>query len=235
MKSEALNPRLSCAAGFVRQGAVFADIGTAHAYLPLFLLEAGRISRAVCSDINEGPLESARRNARERGLLGSCEFILADGAERALELGATDIAICGMGGELIADIVKRARALYTPGVRLILQPMTRQAYLRAFLLGEGFKIVTEGYSREGERYYLCVVAEYTGEKTEISEIAAEVGECTEIVNKSAHIGYLKTKKRALEKAINGRKLGGTLTEFDREILARIDGKISELEKGESYR
>ena len=108
MKNEGLNPRLSCAAGFVRQGAVFADIGTDHAYLPLFLLEEGIIERAVCSDINEGPLESARRNAAERGLSDRCAFLLADGACEALALGATDVAICGMGGELIADIVKRS-------------------------------------------------------------------------------------------------------------------------------
>ena len=233
MKSEGLNPRLSCAAGFVRQGAVFADIGTDHAYLPLFLLEKGRIARAVCSDINEGPLDSARRNAAERGLFDRCEFVLTDGAEKALSYGVTDVAICGMGGELIADIIKRAGGLYDPKMRLILQPMTRQAHLRSFLLGEGFRIVREGYSREGGRFYLCIVAEYVGECREISEIVAEVGECTEIVNKSAHTGYLKAKKSALEKAIRGRGIGGTVTEFDREILSAIDGKIRELEKGEN--
>ena len=230
MKNEGLNPRLSCAAGFVRQGAVFADIGTDHAYLPLFLLEEGIIERAVCSDINEGPLESARRNAAERGLSDRCAFLLADGACEALALGATDVAICGMGGELIADIVKRAKKMCTPNIRLILQPMTRQAYLRAFLLSEGFRIVSEGYSREGGRCYLCIVAEYTGECREISEVTAEVGECADIVNKSAHIDYLKLKKRVLEKEINGRALGGTVTEFDKKILPALEEKICELEK-----
>ena len=75
MKTAHLTPRLFCAAEFVRRGAVFADVGTDHAYLPIFLLEEGKISRAVCSDINEGPLLNAEKNASEHGVLEKIDFI----------------------------------------------------------------------------------------------------------------------------------------------------------------
>ena len=39
-----------------------ADIGTDHAYLPIWAIRQGLTSYAVASDINEGPLEAARRN-----------------------------------------------------------------------------------------------------------------------------------------------------------------------------
>ena len=63
MNNSALNARLLCAAELTRQDATFADIGTDHAYLPLFLLDSGKIKFAYCCDINEGPLASARKNA----------------------------------------------------------------------------------------------------------------------------------------------------------------------------
>ena len=48
-----LDKRLLSCADFVRAGAVFADIGTDHGYLPLFLLREGRIQRAYLCDVNE--------------------------------------------------------------------------------------------------------------------------------------------------------------------------------------
>ena len=64
MAHGAINARLASAAELTRQNAIFADIGTDHAYLPLFLLEEGRIEYAYCSDINEGPLASAESKAK---------------------------------------------------------------------------------------------------------------------------------------------------------------------------
>ncbi|MBQ1260558.1 MAG: SAM-dependent methyltransferase [Clostridia bacterium] len=80
MREITLGNRLLSVARLVRQGAVFADVGTDHAYLPLYLFERGAIDRAICSDINEGPLENARANARARGYEEKIDFILTDGA-----------------------------------------------------------------------------------------------------------------------------------------------------------
>ena len=46
MRDSTLNVRLLSCAGLVRQDAVFADIGTDHAYLPIFLLKSGVIAKA---------------------------------------------------------------------------------------------------------------------------------------------------------------------------------------------
>ena len=142
MINATLDKRLLSCADFVRAGAVFADIGTDHGYLPLFLLKEGRIKRAYLSDVNRGPLSSAERNAKAEGLYDKCEFILADGASALCDKGITDYAICGMGGELISRIIEDAPHLFTEGTRLILQPMTKQEYVRRFLSEHGFSVVT---------------------------------------------------------------------------------------------
>ena len=165
--------RLLSAAGFVRQGAYFADVGTDHAYLPLFLLSGGIIERAVCSDINRGPLASAEMNAAEAGLSDKMTFHLSDGAADLVGLGLTDYAICGMGGELIANIIDRAPHLKSADINLILQPMTRHAELRRYLSENGFSILVESHSYEAGKYYVCINARYTGECKNITDFEAE--------------------------------------------------------------
>ena len=97
MNNSALDARLLSVASLVRRGARFADVGTDHAYLPLYLLEEGMISSAVAADIAEGPLATARANVMASGREGDVTLLLANGLSGMDGLGLTDIAICGMG------------------------------------------------------------------------------------------------------------------------------------------
>lgn len=226
MSKTILNSRLRSAAGFVRQGAVFADIGTDHAYLPIFLLSEGRISSAHLSDINEGPLESARRNVMEAGYLDKSRFYLTDGAEALSGLGITDFAICGMGGELIADIIEAAPHLANENINLILQPMTRQAYLRTYLASHGFIILDESYSYDSGKYYVCIMARYSGGVRQISPSEAEIGiKKTHPCEKEARIGYLYRRAAALSRAVRGK---GESAEEEKAVLLDVLSYLSEL-------
>ena len=206
-----LGKRLLSAANFVRQGAYLADIGTDHAYLPLFLLDRGVIGRAVCADINEGPLASAVENARECGLSDRITFKLTNGAIGLSDMGITDYAICGMGGELIAEIIDASEHLKDKGVHLILQPMTKQAHLRKYLAKEGFSILSEDYSHEAGRYYLTILAEYCGTAREISDFEAEFGTPPREEERTEEMrGYFEAKIRTLKKIRDGKKSSGEL-------------------------
>ena len=219
MKAAVMTPRLLSAAEFVRRGAVFADVGTDHAYLPIFLLEEGMISRAVCSDINRGPLLNAENNAKERGLFSKMEFILTDGAAALSGHGITDLAICGMGGELIADIIEGAPFLRSADLHLILQPMTKQDVLRRYLASRGFKISREKYTVEGRHNYVTMLAEYVGEPYEISDLEAEIGLPPYLLSENPErLSYVLEKTRALEKAVRGKELGGKDISLDKELL-----------------
>lgn len=229
MKRAELTPRLLAAADFVRQDAVFADVGTDHAYLPIFLLESGRISRAVCSDINEGPLARARRNAEEHGLSDRMSFVLADGAEALAAFGITDIAVCGMGGELIASIVERAEFLKSADVRLILQPMTRAAQLRRTLARLGFEVTAETCSQEPRHVYVTLCASYTGSCREIDALEAEIGSTEAGSLDASRRLYIEERLRIAEKAAHGKRRGGDDASAELELAEKIRELLEEIQ------
>ena len=73
-----LSKRLQAVAGLVTAGSVLADIGTDHAYIPIWLAENGRIRGAVAMDVNRGPLDRAEENIREHGLEDRIRTRLSD-------------------------------------------------------------------------------------------------------------------------------------------------------------
>lgn len=219
MRRLALDARLASLAALVRQGAVFADIGTDHALLPLFLLSEGKISRAVCTDINEGPLEKAKENAREFGLFDKVEFIRTDGAAALFDLGLTDVAVCGMGGELISDIIAAAPFLKNPNINLILQPMSRPRALREYLAANGFEIVREVYSESSGKCYVAMLSRYTGATVQLDLLRAELGDFAPEYHSSAVVRkYVDTRLRTILKSAEGKMRGAEECPEELEIL-----------------
>lgn len=222
MKTYAVGARLCAAAGFVRQGAVFADVGTDHAYLPLSLLSEGRISRAVCTDVREGPLQSAREHAAATPYFSKMTFLLADGAACLADTGVTDVAICGMGGELIADIIARAPFLKDPACRLILQPMTRHAALRRYLAREGFSVSEEAFPAEEGRRYAVLAVSYDGVPYGLSPVEEELGILTaEKLADPAFLAYVGAQRERLRRIAAGKHRGGQ-DAAEADIVLAID-------------
>lgn len=231
MRGVSLDRRLLSAAEFVRQGAILADIGTDHAYLPVFLLMHDRIERAVLSDINEGPLESARHNAEEHGLLSRVELILSDGAASLAGKGITDYAICGMGGELIARIIEDAPHLCDKDIRLILQPMSRHSTLRRELARLGFTVRKENYSYADGKYYVCMLAEYSGEPYSLDHISAELGIIPDEGRRAEYVGYLEVRLRAVMRALYGKRASGAPVSEEAALAAALTERIRMIKEG----
>lgn len=147
-----LTPRLKAIAAWVPQGAKLADIGTDHAYLPVWLVLHGRVESAIASDLRKGPLERARLTGRTYGAEG-IDYRLGNGLSGIGPQEADTIVIAGMGGENIASIL--AAAPWTgDGVHtLLLQPMTRSAQLRRFLMENGYAITREALVRDRGTIY----------------------------------------------------------------------------------
>lgn len=138
-----LTPRLRALADWVVPGSRIADVGTDHAYLPVWLVLNGRVDRAVAGDLRRGPLERAEQTGAEYGVSGRIDFRLCDGLS-AVSGGEVDtIIVAGMGGETIASILASAPWTADGNHTLLLQPMTRAEELRAFLAEHGYRINRE--------------------------------------------------------------------------------------------
>lgn len=147
-----MTPRLYAIASMVPQGAFFADVGTDHAYLPIYLAENNLISHAVAADINRGPLLRAKGNIKKYNLEEKIDTCLSDGFEE-LDGNSFDTAsIAGMGGILIARILEKAPR----GKLYILQPMRDAHFLRAYLSSNGFELVDEKLAEEGNKIYTVI-------------------------------------------------------------------------------
>ena len=158
MRPIELSPRLGTVASLVPEGARFADVGTDHAYLPVWLLQHGVISSAIAADLRQGPLDRARATARRYGLTERISFRLGDGLSRISPDEADTIAIAGMGGDTIVQILAAAPWTRTAGCRLILQPMSAADDLRGWLQPGGYRIERELLCMDGgTRYTILLV------------------------------------------------------------------------------
>ena len=169
-----LDSRLSTAAALCRKGVVVADVGTDHALLACHLAQNGAKS-VIASDIRLGPLEAARRTVLETGVT-NVAVVQSDGL-REIDY-ADDVVICGMGGELIAQIIAGCRFL-TKDTRFILQPMTKADALRKSLYKNGFVIDEERTAYDSKRGYVIMLARYTGECAEVDEMFSLTGKITD--------------------------------------------------------
>ena len=163
--SSQLDPRLSLVASFVRQGSALADIGTDHAYLPVYLVKTGRCPHAVASDLRPGPLLNAKQTVAAHGLEDKITTLLSDGLDALAPHSADDVVLAGMGGILIAALLSRAEWLKTPGVRVIAQPMSHAQDVRLWFFQNGFSLDREACALDGRHCYVAMAAHYTGETT----------------------------------------------------------------------
>lgn len=153
-----LSKRLQAVADMAGEGCRLADIGTDHAYIPIWLVSRGRIPWAVAMDVNEGPLERARENIRQNGLENKIETRISDGFAALMSGEADTAVIAGMGGGLTIRILREGMGVAASLKECVLQPQSEIDKVRTFLLEEGFSFIREDMVEEDGKYYpiMCV-------------------------------------------------------------------------------
>ena len=173
-----LGERLTRVASFVPNGSKVCDVGSDHAYLPVYLIQNNQISCVIAGEVVEGPYLSAKQTVRDYRMEDRIEVRLGDGLKiLSKEDEITAVTICGMGGELISRILE---AGYSGGhlngrERLILQPNVAEHFVREWLMNHSYHIVEETVLEDNHRLYEIIVAEPVDKRVEYTELELKYG------------------------------------------------------------
>lgn len=217
-----LSKRLHTIAQMVTPGNRLADIGTDHGFLPLYLLEQGRIPSALAMDVNVGPLERAKEHIETSNCQPYIETRLSDGLEKLIPGEVDTVVIAGMGGGLMVRILTAELCKLEGLKELILQPQSEVQEVRKCLADIGFSIADEDMLVEDEKYYVVIKAtpstgcddtpSYSCGQGTVDGIAVEVLE-------ALYGPVLLAKKHPVLKAWLEREIG-----ISQEIIDRLSGE-----------
>lgn len=150
-----ISNRLKLIASFVDDNANVIDVGCDHALLDIFLVQNKTDIKTIASDINEGPLEGARKNIKRYHLEDKIEVKLGDGIS-TINNQTDTIIISGLGGETIVDILKKDLNKLPNIKTLILSPHGDSYIVRKEITALGFKISNEIFIYDQNKPYIII-------------------------------------------------------------------------------
>lgn len=160
MNAQKLSKRLETVASYVPEGAILADIGSDHAYLPCYLILEGTIKKAIAGEVVKGPYDTAKAHVQQLKLHNFIDVRLADGLEAIDVKDQVDtITIAGMGGPLIVSILEKSPEKLQTVKRLILQPNIHAKVIRQWAINNHWSIIDETILEEDNKIYEILVLE----------------------------------------------------------------------------
>lgn len=195
-----LTNRLQTIAELIEKDAVVGDIGSDHGYLMAYLAEKKIIQKGIASDINAGPVKNCEETINHNGHKNVVDVRLGGGFVPYQPKEIDTAVIAGMGGELIRDIFLESPKVVKSIKQFILQPMTGQDVLRAWLVNNQFKIVSERIAVEQDRFYEILVVEHGSEEVtrphymthiKTDDLVYEIG--YKMITDEAYIGFIDKK------------------------------------------
>ena len=148
MKLISIDNRLKEIASLIDNCKSFADIGTDHGYLPIYLIQTNKAEYGYACDVAKMPLNSARENISKYNLDNKISTILSDGLKKVPKVDV--VIMAGMGGNLIVDILKNAKLKYDT---YILQPNINVSYVREYLTNNNYMIIDEKITFTHKKFY----------------------------------------------------------------------------------
>ena len=226
MQKPTLDPRLLTAADFFPYCEYGADIGADHGHLSCYLLSTGKCKNMVITDISDTSLDKARTLIRRQCLEDRAQFHCGDGL-KALPHPVNAIAICGMGGHTVSDILINGQD-HLSGASLILSPQTEHALVRSTLYKElGYHLEREQILRAANRYYIMLLA--APGKEDISDKELFIGPRLAETVSEEYLAFVKWRCDVVsrEQHLSAQNhLRWLKEEYERVRIALLNGKNS---------
>jgi len=216
-----ISDRLKCIAALVENSETVVDIGTDHAYLPVYLIKKEICKKVIASDVRNDPVKKARRNINKSGFADKIEVRLGDGLRVIEHKEAETIIIAGMGGKQITRILESGQDIVRASRSMILQPMTQHFELRSWLKQNGYEILDEDLCKEEGRIYL--ILKVSCEPKKQADINTFFGSILFIKKHQLLADYIKKYIRELEEvrkdllSTNSEKLNEKLEEIEQRL------------------
>lgn len=138
-----LSKRLQAVISLMPPCRTICDVGCDHGYVAIRLLKERKAERVIAMDVNQGPLEQAKRNGSLYGVSEQMDFRLSDGLHQ-ISPGEADAFLCaGMGGRLIIRIMSEGREVMEHMQGAVLQPQSEIESVRKYIYESGWHIAKE--------------------------------------------------------------------------------------------
>jgi tRNA (adenine22-N1)-methyltransferase len=218
-----ISNRLQIIAELIDSTDKVADIGTDHGKVPVYLVQHKAPEKIYGSDLNEGPLNSAKEFITAHQMTDQIELRLGSGLQPYSPGEINCAIIAGMGGTLIREILEQGKDHLAFLEKLILQPQQGSYQLRQWLVEHQFRIEDEILIQENGIFYEIIYAvpgttkNYTdlelelgfhllkkGDETSIAYLNEQIANYERIVENILNNGSNEAKQKAtaLQKKID---------------------------------
>ena len=150
--------RLLAIASLIDKGSSVLDVGTDHAYLPIFLSQNEKCKSIIASDVSSNALKIAKDNLKKYHI-DDVKLILSNGLDSINEEYDT-IVLAGMGTSTIIKILENKKLPNT----LIISSNNDLYKLRKFMNKIKYKIKEEIVILEKNKYYDIIKYQKGNEK-----------------------------------------------------------------------
>lgn len=151
--------RITLLASLTKDANSIVDVGCDHGYVAIKALEEYGVKHAYLLDINEQPLENARKNVINKHLEDRTTFLLSDGLVSFS--GEMDtLVIAGMGGVLISSILDKSLEKAKQFKKIILAPNNEVDKLRTYLISHHFIFDDEDLIKDGKKCYEIITCHF---------------------------------------------------------------------------